>query len=465
MTRTITLATTGIISALAFLMPMFASAAQINVSIGDNTFSAQTVTINPGDTVVWKNNGQRSHNVIADNGSFGSATIAPGGTFTYTFNTPGTFRYYCSFHGAPGGIGQSGAVVVAQPAQQTVQSGTSAADLQSQVQALLNRVTQLQQQLGTGTGVGTSPGAGVPAASSAACPNIGRVLKKGSSGDDVRRLQQFLAQDPSVYPEGTASGYFGSLTEAAVKRWQVKYNIVSAGTSESTGYGVVGPRTSAAIALLCSTGGGVAGGASSPVGGFIQVSPVGGNAPLTVNVQATVNTTNSCSGTIYTLDWGDASAPVQIPVSANNCNQVSQPYSHVYQYGGNYLITLSAGSHRTTAAVSVYGTAPQTPPATNPNPNPNPQTSSYGPLNVTPGHGGNPLQIAVSFQLPSSCTAFDLSWGDGTGSTSQPEGTCGAGSVTKQYTHVYSGSGSFTITLRRGPGLATTDTASVIISN
>ena len=456
-----------IISSAAFLAPLSASAAQINISIGDNLFQAPSVTINQGDTVVWKNNGTINHTVTADNSFFSSGTLAPGQSFSYTFSAPGTFRYYCAFHGAPGGVGMSGTVVVVQQVvqTQTTTSGSSAADLQAQVQALLNKVTQLQQQLGgAGTTAGSSGTTGATA-TAATCPNIGRVLKKGSSGADVSRLQQFLATDPSVYPEGTVSGYYGALTEAAVKRWQVKYNVVSSGTPETTGYGVVGPRTAAAIALLCSGGGG-AGGLGATVGGFIQVSPIGGNAPLTVNVQATVNTTNSCVGTIYTLDWGDNTAPVQIPVSAGNCQQVSQPYTHIYQYGGNYLVTLSAGGHRTTAAVAVYGTSQTTNTNTNTNTN-NTQTSSYGPLGVTPGVGGNPLQIGISFQLPSSCTGFDLSWGDGSASQSQADGgsSCAQGSVTKQFNHTYSNSGSYTITLKRGPGLSATDSASVIISN
>src|SRR3990167_791724 len=61
----------------------------------------------------------------------------------------------------------------------------TAAELQQQVQSLQNAVTQLQQSK----------------SSSTACPTPGKTMKKGSSGIDVTRLQQFLAQDKSVYPE------------------------------------------------------------------------------------------------------------------------------------------------------------------------------------------------------------------------------------------------------------------------
>ncbi len=187
-------------------------------------------------------------------------------------------------------------------------SAQSVTTLQQQIQALLSQIQTLQGQIGTngqsnsvistnGTVINPQTGIGIPISgmagvNSGSCPNIGRVLKAGSSGDDVTKLQQFLALDTAVYPEGVVSGYFGSLTQTAVQRWQTKYNIVSNGTPATTGFGVVGPRTAAAIALLCSTGK-TAGGTTGAVGGFIQVSPTAGNAPLAVNVQATVNTTSS----------------------------------------------------------------------------------------------------------------------------------------------------------------------------
>ena len=59
------------------------------------------------------------------------------------------------------------------------------------------------------------------------------VLKKGSRGDDVKVLQQFLGL--------TADGIFGSGTDASVKKWQ-KENGLSAD-------GIVGPNTWDAMAL------------------------------------------------------------------------------------------------------------------------------------------------------------------------------------------------------------------------
>ncbi len=78
-------------------------------------------------------------------------------------------------------------------------------------------------------------------------------LRIGNSGEDVTRLQQLLAQDPSIYPEGKITGYFGPLTEQAVERFQKKYDLVSSGTPVTTGYGIVGPKTRAKLAEVFGT--------------------------------------------------------------------------------------------------------------------------------------------------------------------------------------------------------------------
>lgn len=70
-------------------------------------------------------------------------------------------------------------------------------------------------------------------------------LSVGSKNEDsVRCLQRFLRTDSEIYPEGYVTGNFGSLTEAAVKRFQEKYNgdiLAPLNLKEGTGY--VGVKT------------------------------------------------------------------------------------------------------------------------------------------------------------------------------------------------------------------------------
>ncbi len=85
------------------------------------------------------------------------------------------------------------------------------------------------------------------ASSASALSMLTSSLDFGARGSNVTSLQQFLAADVSVYPEGLVTGYYGSLTRAAVQRYQCKQGIVCTGNAASTGYGRVGPRTLAAI--------------------------------------------------------------------------------------------------------------------------------------------------------------------------------------------------------------------------
>ncbi len=70
--------------------------------------------------------------------------------------------------------------------------------------------------------------------------NFAKPLSFGMTNNDVRNLQTAFKTDPSVYPEGLVTGYFGPATQRAVKKFQEKYGIASAG---QPGYGNVGPKT------------------------------------------------------------------------------------------------------------------------------------------------------------------------------------------------------------------------------
>lgn len=73
-------------------------------------------------------------------------------------------------------------------------------------------------------------------------------LYNGIQNSDVTALQNFLnSQGTEIYPEGLVTGYFGSLTEKAVQRFQVKYGLAQPG---DPGYGYVGPKTRAKINQL-----------------------------------------------------------------------------------------------------------------------------------------------------------------------------------------------------------------------
>ncbi|MGH9156817.1 MAG: cupredoxin domain-containing protein [Acidimicrobiales bacterium] len=102
-----------------------ALAATVPGTIVDNAFQPRNFTVAAGDTLVFTNTGQRQHTVTADDGSFNSGPLNNGQTFSRTFTTPGTFAYFCAFHGGPNGQGQSGVITVT-AAQVTTTTTTAA---------------------------------------------------------------------------------------------------------------------------------------------------------------------------------------------------------------------------------------------------------------------------------------------------------------------------------------------------
>jgi len=76
-------------------------------------------------------------------------------------------------------------------------------------------------------------------------------LKLGSTGEAVTLLQTWLAKDQTVYPEGLITGYFGSLTKAAVIKFQEKYKAdVLDPWNFTFGTGIVGQTTRAKLSEL-----------------------------------------------------------------------------------------------------------------------------------------------------------------------------------------------------------------------
>ena len=342
-----------------------------------------------------------------------------------------------------------------------VTSAATAEELQAQIAALLARINALQQQLGTNPAGGTSGGVtntpSVPAGGAVQCPHVSRVLKNGASGPDVSRLQQFLARDPSVYPEAQVTGYFGALTEKAVQRFQCKNKLVCDGTPDSTGYGVAGPRTAALMALQCaevSSGSGSTTGSSGSVGGFIRVTPVTGNPPLVVSIEATVNTKRSCASASYEVDYGDNTPKTLIAVPANTCTELRQALSHTYTVPGAYTVTLRSGTQQTHATVTVGGSSGSgTPPAT------------VDSLSGSPSSGSAPLTVSFrgTINASGSCNinSYLLDFGDGQTAPVAPNG-CAPSLFSA--THAYTRAGTYTAKLIRDAGGVQVGTMTVTVS-
>src|SRR5205814_136742 len=74
------------------------SAATTTVKITDTAFSPKNVTVAFGDTVKWTNDGKVNHQLVANNGTFASAVLKPGDSYSFTFKAAGTFNYHDALH-------------------------------------------------------------------------------------------------------------------------------------------------------------------------------------------------------------------------------------------------------------------------------------------------------------------------------------------------------------------------------
>ncbi|MFZ1075015.1 MAG: peptidoglycan-binding protein [Minisyncoccia bacterium] len=141
-------------------------------------------------------------------------------------------------------------------------------------------------------------------------------LGLGSTGSDVTALQQFLATNPLIYPQGAVTGYFGALTEAAVTQFQVSYGIAQVGR--------VGPATLAKINAVMNSG-----------LGLDTSVPVISNFSATTNSNGATlswSTNEPAQGQVYystqPIQSNEATAPFQQPYISGTLAQNTTPQTN-----------------------------------------------------------------------------------------------------------------------------------------
>ena len=99
----------AVVAATALTLAATAMAATKNVRTGDDWFvrpsatGFPTVRANRGDTIRWRNVGDRVHNATVRSGPsrWRASVIQPGRTFSQRVRRRGTYVIYCSIHGYP----------------------------------------------------------------------------------------------------------------------------------------------------------------------------------------------------------------------------------------------------------------------------------------------------------------------------------------------------------------------------
>lgn len=69
------------------------------VVISNYSFNPTPLKVKKGTKVTWTNHDIAKHNIVVDSGTGpGSELIGKGQTYSYTFDTVGTYKYHCEPH-------------------------------------------------------------------------------------------------------------------------------------------------------------------------------------------------------------------------------------------------------------------------------------------------------------------------------------------------------------------------------
>jgi plastocyanin len=74
------------------------ASATIRISVKEFMFAPMSLTVKAGATVTWTNLDEEPHSILSESGLFRSAALDTNDSFSYTFGTPGTYRYLCTLH-------------------------------------------------------------------------------------------------------------------------------------------------------------------------------------------------------------------------------------------------------------------------------------------------------------------------------------------------------------------------------
>jgi len=178
-------------------------------------------------------------------------------------------------------------------------------DLQAQISALLAQIQQLQGQLGTTSSTGTT--------TMSSCYPFSSDLTVGSTGAAVTALQAMLISKGYLTAVSAPTGYFGTLTQTAVGKWQAANGIsptagyfgaksrafyasscvstTTTTTTTTTGTGTMAPATGLSVGLA----------SDNPSSGSLISGSNGGGGAARVPVLA-VNFTAGTSGAVTVSD-------------------------------------------------------------------------------------------------------------------------------------------------------------------
>ncbi len=316
---------------------------------------------------------------------------------------------------------------------------------QAQIQSIIGLLQSFGAEQSVINKVAVTLGGSAAPAQPGVCVNLSRDLTIGANSDQVRMLQRYLKT--KGFFEGEPTGYYGFITAQSVGKLQASLGIVS--SPQDRAYGMMGPRTRAALMVGCE------GGQESPAGAIFSATPTTGVAPLKVQFTSIYYSTHDASESQYYVNFGDGTKDLEriTCIKSNNASDLGSyrclqwGVSHVYN-SGTYTAELikKVGSQATVLSTLPIVVSGDT--QTN-----NPSTTSFS---ATPTTGVAPLTI--SFKVPYRSAGGDyFSFGDGTTGCAVPGTTNDYMTgclvpINQTFTHTYTQPGTYTVVHSRlGP--------------
>jgi plastocyanin len=133
MKRLLQMATLSLMALLVFVPSAWAQGREVMVRMEDNFFDPANITVEPGTMVTWVQSGNNPHTTTSYDGLWNSGMIegGSGGTFSFTFEEPGTFDYFCIPHedlGMVGSVTVAGGTATASPTATATGTATALSD-------------------------------------------------------------------------------------------------------------------------------------------------------------------------------------------------------------------------------------------------------------------------------------------------------------------------------------------------
>jgi plastocyanin len=87
-----------LLAVLCLMLSMPVWAQEVKIDIKEFMFGPKDMTVAVGTKVTWVNDDQIPHTVAETHKVFRSGALDTNDTFSYVFNTPGEFEYFCALH-------------------------------------------------------------------------------------------------------------------------------------------------------------------------------------------------------------------------------------------------------------------------------------------------------------------------------------------------------------------------------